>query len=155
MDVQRSRKKGRANYYVVVQVSSSEILKGLREVQMHLESSYPTVRSELRKGFTNLDTDIHLTLFALHANTTRAQQVLRYVIYWEQRVDYDVKFLILIFAIFSERSRNLNSQRQMILVSSSSLKVSEAGLPLQEISYYTLSFQRNPQGGFFEILSLS
>ena len=58
MDVQRAKKKGRANYFVVAPIVAPNIRNGLREVQAHLEATYPTARSELRKGFTNLDSAV-------------------------------------------------------------------------------------------------
>ena len=76
MDVQRSKKKGRANYFVVIPIIAPAVRAALREVQTHLEQSYPTARSELRKGFTNMDSaEVHVTLFAIHANQQRLQQV--------------------------------------------------------------------------------
>lgn len=69
MDVQRSAKKGRANYFVVIPITSPTIRAALREVQTHLETTYPTARSELRKGFTDMaSAEVHITLFAIHAN---------------------------------------------------------------------------------------
>lgn len=79
MDVQRSKKKGRANYFIVIPISSPAIRSRLREVQTHLENTYPTARSELRKAFTNLDSaEVHVTLIAIHANQARLQQVIRF-----------------------------------------------------------------------------
>lgn len=119
MDLQRSRKKGRANYYVVAQISSPEIRKELRDIQLHLESTYPTVRAELRKGFSNLENDIHLTLFALHANTARAQQVIRYLLTTTLLLSTNANFSCTKFNNIAEQLRNLNSLRKMICVSTS------------------------------------
>ena len=53
MDVQRSNKRGKANYFVVIPVTHEDIKNNLREVHAHLEAKYPSARAELRRVCTN------------------------------------------------------------------------------------------------------
>lgn len=51
MDVQRSNKRGKANYFIVIPITQANTKNNLREVQTHLENKYPSARAELRKVF--------------------------------------------------------------------------------------------------------
>jgi hypothetical protein len=74
--VQRAKRRGKPNLWVVVTIKDAYIKKNLLQVQTDLENRYKKHRSELRKGFTDLTSDlVHITLFGMHANKARILQV--------------------------------------------------------------------------------
>jgi len=76
MDVQRAKRRGKPNLWVVVPIFDSALIKNLLLVQTDLENRYKKHRSELRKGFTDLSSNlVHITLFGIHANRARILQV--------------------------------------------------------------------------------
>lgn len=76
MDEQRRRKKGKANYWVVITIANESIRSNLKEVHRDLEEKYKSARGELRKAFTDLDSnELHISLFGIHANRCRLEQV--------------------------------------------------------------------------------
>lgn len=89
MDEQRSKRRGKANYWVVIPITSQQIRSNLKEVQQSLESKYKSARSELRKAFTDLDSaaEVHVTLFGVHANSHRLEQVKQALCEFSNRVD--------------------------------------------------------------------
>jgi 2'-5' RNA ligase len=92
MDVQRSKRKGKPNYWVVIPLST-EIAVNLKDVQKYLEDKYKSARSELRRAFTDLDSkELHITLFGIHANQARLQQVKAALSAFEQTLSADRTF---------------------------------------------------------------
>eukprot|EP01124_Arcella_intermedia_P014061 TRINITY_DN20440_c0_g1_i1.p1 TRINITY_DN20440_c0_g1~~TRINITY_DN20440_c0_g1_i1.p1 ORF type:complete len:361 (+),score=114.33 TRINITY_DN20440_c0_g1_i1:44-1126(+) len=75
MDVQRAKRRGKPNLWVVVPIYSQTIKNNLKELQLTLEDRYKKARSELRKGFADVEGEMHITLFAMHSNKARMEQV--------------------------------------------------------------------------------
>jgi len=60
----------------VVPINDTNLKNNLVKVQTDLENRYKKHRSELRKGFTDLTSEVvHITLFGIHANKARILQV--------------------------------------------------------------------------------
>jgi len=78
MDLQRSKKKGKPNYFVVIPITQPTILSNLQMVLDDLERRYSSSRSDLRKACVDLNSNkLHITLFGMHGNKQRIQQVRR------------------------------------------------------------------------------
>ncbi len=71
MDVQRSRRQGKANFFIVIPLVAQDFYTNLRTVQLDLETKYKNNKAELRRAFTDLEqkggfAPLHVTLLGVH-----------------------------------------------------------------------------------------
>jgi uncharacterized FlaG/YvyC family protein len=139
MDVQRSTKIGRPNYWVVIPITNKEIKSNLKEAQDHLKERNKTFKTELNHSLVDLDSnDLHITLFGIHANEERLQQVKESLQKFRKNASDDISFNVEFKGLGAWRTVSDNIILFADLVPESSQKVKQLAKQLRDFVLFDL-----------------
>ena len=133
MDVQRSTRIGRPNYWVVIPIVNKEIKSNLREVQDYLIERNKTFKSELNASLVDLDSnDLHITLFGIHANEELLAKVKESFYKYRKNATDDISFSIELKGLGAWKTLNENIILFADLTPESSQKIKQIAKDMRD-----------------------